>query len=425
MIKRGLATFIKEFKLLKHDRLGILVLFAMPILLILIMTVVQYEAYKSLNEAGIPVLFVDHDQDSLSVAITRGFESSKLCQLTVDDGTKYPDDKSVREAVLSGKYIVAVTIPSGSTQALRDNIATITDALFDGNEFDPNEAMEVVNIPIVVDPIARKSFVMAVTSGLREFIGNVKTGVLFQLMAHRMQEYMSIQQEIKMPTVDFFEFEEKYAVEKTMYQPNAVQHNVPAWAIFAIFFITVPLAASIILERAEGLYIRMRAFPGSYLSKLSGKLIVYVFVAMIQFIIILLIGKYFLPLLGLPELHVGEAKFALFTLALAVSIAAIGYGLLLGTVFNTPPQSSIFGGVSILIMSALGGIWVPVNIMPQTMQEIASFSPLNWGLSGFYDLFLKEGTFESVLPNVIKLLVFFIFCLVASVIIYQRKRRYQ
>lgn len=425
MIKRSIATFIKEFKLLKHDRLGILVLFAMPILLILIMTVVQYEAYKSLNEAGIPVLFVDRDQDSLSVAVERGFESSKLCQLTVDNGEKYPNDEAIRKAVLDGKFLVAVTIPEGSTQALRDNIGLIMNALFEGEDMNPDELMEIVHIPIVVDPIARKSFVMAITFGLRDFIGSVKTGVLFRLMGERMQEYMPVQRDIQMPTVDFFEFEEKYAIDKQQYQPNAVQHNVPAWAIFAIFFITVPLAASIILERAEGLYIRMRAFPGTYLSKLSGKLIVYVFVAMLQFIMILLIGKYFLPLLGLPELHIGESHSALFTLALAVSIAAIGYGLLLGTVFNTPPQSSIFGGVSILIMSALGGIWVPINIMPAKMQDIAALSPLNWGLSGFYDLFLKEGTFVTILPNVAKLLLFFLICLVASVFIYQRKRKYQ
>ncbi len=425
MIKRGIATFIKEFKLLKHDRLGILVLFAMPILLILIMTLVQNEAYKSLNEAGIPVLFVDRDQDSLSYTVEKGFESSKLCQLTVDNGTRYPDDAAVRKAVLEDGFLVAIIIPKGSTQALRDNIGEIMDALFEGDEFDPDKAMEVVQISIIVDPIARKSFVMAITFGLREFIGNVKTGVLFKLMGEKVQEQLPVKREVRMPTIDFFEFEEKYAIEKTIYQPNAVQHNVPAWAIFAIFFITVPLAASIILERAEGLYIRMRAFPGSYLSKLSGKLIVYVFVAMLQFVIILLIGKYLLPLMGLPVLHVGESYFALFTLALAVSIAAIGYGLLLGTVFNTPPQSSIFGGVSILIMSALGGVWVPINIMPAVMQDIAAVSPLNWGLSGFYELFLKEGTFVTILPNVIKLLVFFAVCLIASVFIYQRKRRYQ
>ncbi len=425
MIKRSIATFLKEFKLLKHDRIGVLVLFAMPVLLILIMTLVQNEAYKSLNEAGIPVLFVDRDQDSLSVAIEKGFESSQLCRLTMDDGTLFPTEASVREAVLSGEYLVAVTIPEGATRAIRENIGDIMDAFLEGEEFDPETSMDIVHVPIIVDPIARKSFVMAITFGLREFIGSVKTGVTFKLMGERMREYLPVQREVQMPTVDFFEFEEKYAIDKEQYQPNAVQHNVPAWAIFAIFFITVPLAASIILERAEGLYIRMRAFPGSYLSKLSGKLVVYIIVAMIQFAMTLMIGKLLLPLMGLPELYIGESGLALFTLALSVSMAAIGYGLLLGTVFNTPPQSSIFGGVSILIMSALGGIWVPVNIMPAVMQDIAAFSPLNWGLSGFYDLFLKEGTFATILPNCIKLLTFFVVCLLVSVFVYQRKRKYQ
>jgi len=59
------------------------------------------------------------------------------------------------------------------------------------------------------------------------------------------------------------------------------------------------------------------------------------------------------------------------------------------------------------------------------MQQVASFSPLNWGLSGFYELFLKEGGFTAVWPEMIKLLVFFVICVFASVLIYRRKRKYQ
>lgn len=425
MINRGIATILKELSLLMRDKVGISVLFAMPVMLIIIMTIVQHEAYKSLNDAGIPVLFVDYDQDTLGATIERGFSSSNLCKLTVDNGQIYPNEKAVKEAVLRGEFVAAMIIPKNATHMLRNNVGDIMEAIFEGASDTVANPQDIIHIPIIVDPVSRKSFVMAISYGLREFIANVKTGVIFAIMGERMQEYLPIEREMTLPQVDFFEFEEKYAIDAERYQPNAVQHNVPAWAIFAIFFITVPLAASIILERAEGLYIRMRALPGSYLSKLSGKLIVYVGVAMIQFILILLLGLYILPLMGLPELHVGEAYGALFGLALTISIAAVGYGLLLGTVFNTPPQSSIFGGVTILMMSALGGIWVPINIMPLSMQQIASFSPLNWGLSGFYELFLKEGTFASVWPEMVKLLVFFVICVFASVIIYRRKRKYQ
>jgi ABC-2 type transport system permease protein len=33
--------------------------------------------------------------------------------------------------------------------------------------------------------------------------------------------------------------------------PNSVQHNVPAWALFAIFFIVVPLSINLVKEKVR------------------------------------------------------------------------------------------------------------------------------------------------------------------------------
>ncbi len=33
---------------------------------------------------------------------------------------------------------------------------------------------------------------------------------------------------------------------------NSVQHNVPAWSIFAMFFIVIPIAGNMIREREDG-----------------------------------------------------------------------------------------------------------------------------------------------------------------------------
>jgi ABC-2 type transport system permease protein len=236
---------------------------------------------------------------------------------------------------------------------------------------------------------------------------------------------MDIEQQVSMPEQDFFDYKEEYALRegKTIYQPNAVQHNIPAWAIFSIFFIVLPLGGSIIAERSEGLFIRMRTFPGSYLSILSGKLLVYFWVALLQFSIIIALGLYILPVLGLPTLDIGTHPAALVGLTIALSLAAVSYGLLVGTIFDTPQQSAVFGGISILIMSALGGIWVPLNIMPHFMQTISSFSPLNWALLGYYELFIKGGDWHAIQYQVFKLSLFFVGALLISYRVYKLKTR--
>ena len=53
--------------------------------------------------------------------------------------------------------------------------------------------------------------------------------------------------------------------------------------------------------------------------------------------------------------------------------------LLIGQVARTDQQAAIFGSISVVILSALGGIWIPMFVMPHAMQIVCHLSPLNWG----------------------------------------------
>jgi ABC-2 type transport system permease protein len=418
------ATFIKEFQILIRDKTGFAVLFVMPVMFVFIMTLVQHEAYKKLNDTGVPVLLVNRDVDTLGLTIEAEFNKMSICELTVDRGDKYKTMAEVQEAVLNEGYVMAVVIPAGATEVLRENVGQMIGVLLSDKNL-KMDVLEQIGIEMVTDPVVSKSFVMAISSGLREFIASVKTKVLFGILASKMQETMGSQTKVDLPEDDFFVFHERSAAqsEDEGYQPNAVQHNVPAWAIFAMFFMVIPLSQSIIAERSEGLYVRTRTFPGSYLSILSGKLLLYFLVGVVQFGMILLIGIHLLPLLDLPVLHLGNHGVILWLLTAAVGLTAVGYGLMIGTLFDTAPQASIFGGISILLMSALGGIWIPVNILPPMMQTISSFFPLNWALTGYYELFIKGGGWASIQWQVVKLCAFFLFSLAMAYKLYQMKRK--
>ncbi len=423
-MRRLIATFIKEFKILIVDKTGITILFVMPVMLVFIMTLIQFEAYKSLTQSGIPVLLVNNDNGSLGLSLEKGFKKFSICKLTVDHGEKYKNSEDIKKRIVDGEFIVALVIPKGATNVLRDNVGEMTNSFFDKEKTTKQIATQV-KIEVIVDPTASKSFVMAISSGLKEFIASVKTKVLFQIMGEKIAQLLDSDTKAVLPEQDFFVYDESYAVRNSgkTYEPNAVQHNIPAWAIFSIFFIVLPLAGSIINERSEGLFIRMRTFPGNYLSILSGKLFVYFFVAIIQFVMIMLLGKFVMPMLGLPVLDIGTHWFALTTLTIMLSLAAVSYGLLIGTLFSTPQQSAVFGGISILILSALGGIWVPVNLMPPIMQTISSVSPLNWALVGYYELFIKGGDWQAIQFQVLKLALFFIFSITVSYQLYKSKLR--
>jgi ABC-2 type transport system permease protein len=57
-------------------------------------------------------------------------------------------------------------------------------------------------------------------------------------------------------------------------------------------------------------------------------------------------------------------------------------------------------------MSAMGGIWVPVDLLPEVMQNLAKISPLHWGLDAINHIILRNGNIGNVTPHLIVLLAF-------------------
>lgn len=414
MISKLLAAVKKETLLLLRDRVGLSILFLMPMILIMVMTLIQDAAFKTLNEKGVPVVFVNQDKDSLGILIEQGLRNNELCAFYDSIDGKPATAEMAQLAVADGKFLVGIIIPKGATAAIRKNVTQLVNETLNPDSVirtPAASATDSVEIIIMADPATKKSFLTSITSNLHEFISDVKTRIMFQTFAEQVAEV--IPDKSKAPVSAFkktqvIKYKEIYA-SKTgdTIIPNAVQHNVPAWAIFAMFFIAIPLSGSIMKEKNEGSVFRLNTMPSSYLMLMNGKIIVYVIVCMIQFLLMLSVGLYILPMMGLPTLVLGHSFFGIFLLTLATAFAATGYGVMVGTLAATEHQAAIMGSLSILLLSALGGIWVPTYIMPELMRHISAFSPLNWSLEGFYKLFLRGAHVDAILGDVLKLLLFF------------------
>jgi ABC-2 type transport system permease protein len=138
------------------------------------------------------------------------------------------------------------------------------------------------------------------------------------------------------------------------------------------------------------------------------KIGVYLFVCFFQFVLMVMAGILILPLFGMPILEIGGHQGALAIMAIVSSLAALGYGILVGTIARTNQQAAAFGSVSVVILAALGGLWVPVYFFTDTMKGIASLSPLNWAHKGFLDIFLRGSSIPEIFPEIAKLLIFFV-----------------
>ena len=135
----------------------------------------------------------------------------------------------------------------------------------------------------------------------------------------------------------------------------------------------------------------------------------------------LAVGVYLFPYLDLPKFEVAGKLPELLFVTFFAGLAAIGFGILLGTLTDTQEQSAPLGATSVVILAAIGGIWVPVFMMPDFMQTVSKFSPMNWGLNAYYDIILRDAGYVQVLPK-IGLLLLFYFVTVLIALIYERKK---
>jgi ABC-2 type transport system permease protein len=419
------AIIKKETLLLVRDRIGLSILFLMPVVLILVMTLIQDAAFKTINEKGIPIVLVNNDHDSLGNAIYRGLKSSSLVSLTDQIDGKPANQESLEKAVSEGKFMLGIIIPEGATRSIRKNVTNMVNETMTTDA--KKENVDPFEIILFIDPVAKKSFITSVTSNLQAFISELKTQIMFQTFSDEINALIPDGGQTPPQAYErsqIIKYKEVYAStligDKV---PNAVQHNVPAWTIFGMFFIVISVVGNVMKEKKEGSSFRLQTMPTSYLLLTNGKIIVYVFVCFIQFLIMLGVGIFILPLFGLPSLYLGNSIPAVMILALSTSFAATGFGVLVGTLATSEQQGAILGSLSILLLSAIGGILVPTYIMPDIMRSISVISPLNWSLEGFYKLFLRGSSIAGILPNITLLTGFFIAVISISSIVNRLKQK--
>lgn len=187
--------------------------------------------------------------------------------------------------------------------------------------------------------------------------------------------------------------------------PNAVQHNVPAWTLFGVFFIAQQLAGSILEEKKLGTFRRLLVAPVSRAGVLLGKLVPYLLLNLAQVAVMFAVGVVVLPLFGAPRLAVGN-PLALAAISLAASLSATGLGLLIAALARTTEQIGGLGTLLVVTMAALGGVMVPSAVMPDAMRTLGLLTPHAWALGAYQAVLVRGAGLTAVLPAIGALLGF-------------------
>jgi ABC-2 type transport system permease protein len=428
MYKLWMSVY-KEFLLLKRDFGGLIILFVMPLVLIITITLIQDSTFRSVTESKIPVVLIDNDKGEISKSVIENLNKSGQFEIVSSLDGKKLTETTAKEAVFKGKFQLAIIIPENLSKDLQLKVNQNVDKIISNfgigelSEEPKKDSLPQIitkkEVRLYFDPATQATFKSNVKSSIDKMISQIETKSIYATF----QEQLGEGEEPIFEQESFITFKEIVpTVNNKEILPNSVQHNVPAWTLFAIFFIIVPLSINIVKEKGQGTQIRLLTNPVPYSVVIAGKTITYLVICMIQFYLMVLVGMYLFPYLSLPTLDLDGKFFLMSVVALFSGLAAIGFGILLGTIAKTQEQSAPFGATSVVILAAIGGVWVPVFAMPKVMQVISHISPMNWGLNAFYDVLLRKADAIEILPEIFLLLLFFIITIFIA-IQYDKKKR--
>ncbi|MFA5321678.1 MAG: ABC transporter permease [Smithella sp.] len=362
MIIRQLTEFVKkEMLIMLRDKQTILLLFLMPLALIFFMTLALKGVYT----------------DKIL---------ERQISLVIENESKLPKANLLENKIQSHKLIKRVALPHGMDK----------DRIF---EYGRAEALVIIPkgfdegakpVEIYFDPVLDTGYKIAFRSLMTSLTVEVVMGIdnLDTVVAGLVVEKTKQNRDI----------------------PSPLQQTVPAYAIFAMFFIAIPMSISFLKEKNDGTLQRIFTYAVSANSVALGKIIPYYIINIIQFLLMLFVGVFIAPYIVGSAFQTGNHFWYLVPVTLVVAAATTGFGVLVAALAKTPEQSSTLAATGAILMGVLGGIMVPYFVMPLVMKKLAMISPMYWAHQAYLDVFLRDADFSIILPKLAVLSLFALAC---------------
>lgn len=402
-------TIKKDTRILLRDKTGIALMFFMPVILVIVVTSIQNSTFQLMNKSKLPILVCNRDTGDDSRQLLAAINKVGLLKVVNLPGNQQAS--SIEQAMKNRDAELAIIIPadfSARVSVRAQNAAGKALKSF-GLEGDSIKKINTSAEPpftLYFSPVMQESLRFSIKGGLRSALQLVESRETLRKLYFAINEkplppkleneMLNNQTDIGMVPVN------KNGGREV---PNTTQHNVPAWTIFAMFFIIMSLAASVVREKVSGSFIRLKTLPTNFGLSLLSKQITYLFVTLFQAAVIFCMGIYLFPHIGLPGLNLPSDVPALIIATVVTGWCAVSYAICVGVFSGTQIQASGFGAVSIVILAVVGGLMVPTFAMDGYMKTVSQVSPLHWSLEAYYDLFLEGGKLKDVFANLIPLFI--------------------
>ena len=197
-------------------------------------------------------------------------------------------------------------------------------------------------------------------------------------------------------------------------QLDPFQFIVPGMAVMFVLMIGgIGGAESTIKERDKGTFKRNLLAPIGRASYLAGKLLSHFLIGCMQ------LAVFFGAGILLFGMGVYGSLLLVALIGALVVILAVGLGLLVSSFVHSQEGASSAVMALVLPMSALGGLWFSIEMMPGYMQSIAQILPTYHAQNAFTAVIMRGKDLAAIAPSVLALAGFVIAVLVVGLLLFK------
>ncbi|MCF7761437.1 MAG: ABC transporter permease [Cephaloticoccus sp.] len=199
----------------------------------------------------------------------------------------------------------------------------------------------------------------------------------------------------KSPGPDFFsrlvKIETEQVVGANVKSPGATR-IVGGWAMQFLLFALSASATALFRERDAGLFQRLLAAPVTRAQILWSKFLYGVSIGLIQLVVLFMAGQ---QLFGIEATqHFG----LLLVVSVFAAAACTSFGMLVAAISPNAESASGLATFLILFMSAIGGAWFPISLMPEFIQQFSKLTLVYWSMEGFSTVLWAGQGLRQLLP---------------------------
>ncbi len=348
----------KEFKQIFRNKGMLPIIFAMPLIQLIILSNAATFEIKNIKFS-----FIDLDQSVYSRTLISKFESNNY--FNVVNG--FPSEKEAKIAMEKGLVDVVLEIPQNFERDLikekQSNLSLTINAI-DG------AAAGVENVYVT------------------QIVQSFNKNILLQLMPPTNHAYNP-------KTIESIP---SFWYNQTL---NYKTYMVPGILVLLVTMITLFLSGmNIVREKEIGTLEQINVTPLKKHQFIIGKLFPFWVIGLVLLTIGLLIAKvlFNVPIIG--------SLFLMYFYTSVYLLVILGIGLFISNFTDTQQQAMFISWFFMVIFILMSGLFTPIESMPKWAQIITEFNPIKYFVEVMRMVMLKGSGFIDILPQLIKTILY-------------------